>query len=217
MTGKAKNTTKFGTLSEGVEAQLKRRAIAQLVDLGFKKGQVSRAFAGDVDSARELSLALLKKNGPKSTAVLRFSAGAMIVAFYRQRKRAPRAVLALLFHVLKIDKFGRKETRAFDERISLGQYVVAFPNASLTSAGRYLAHVHNRPKVHVTTIQNWCREIGIEELIGRIKNEDHEAQAKEVRRQCKGTGLQAYFVGTDRKPSKRGIYGFLLAESKKRS
>jgi hypothetical protein len=153
---------------------------------------------------------LLKKSKKKKSALLGFSASAMLVALYRNNKRPPTALLNILFQQLGVDKFGQKRPIPLDEHKSLSEFVVAFPNASFTAAGKYLGYVYGRPKVHVTTIKNWCRKIGVDELIARTNNEDHAAMAKEVYRQCKGTGLQAYFPKRDGKPLNKGIYKFLL-------
>jgi len=213
MTTESTKAVMVGAHSKAVEAKNKQTAIDRLVKAGFKKKLVSDAFAGQHVSVKRLSAQLSDLVGEVSPTLLRYSVGVMVAVYYNAKKRMPVELVELIFAVLETKKFNRRKAESLEAREELALLVVAFPNASLTAAGKYLGRLFQRRKVHVETIKNWCREIGIDELLHRISNDDYEDVAILIKGKCKRRRIPLRFPIRTKKIPMRGIYAFLKSEA----
>lgn len=202
----------LGAHSKAVEEQNKQTAIDRLVKAGFKRKLVSDAFERNHASVKNLSAQLLEKADKLSPTLLRYSAAVMMVAYHNEAMRMPVDLVKLVFAALKTEKFNQRKTKSLDEKKELVRFIVAYPNASLTTAGRYLGKHFGRPKVHVETIKNWCRAVGIDEILDRIVSDDYMKTAISVRKNYIRKRMRLGLSNRDKKPSKRGIYAFLQNE-----
>jgi hypothetical protein len=210
---KSAKVVKLGPHSKAVEVQNKRLAINRLVEIGFKVKLVSDAFEGEYTSVKGLSVQLLEAVGEASPTLLRYSVGVMVAACYNAKKSMPAELVKLIFSVLETEKFNRRKAESLEARKELALLVVAFPNASLTAAGKYLGRLFQRKKVHVETIKNWCREIGIDELLHRVSNDHYEDVAILIKAKCKRRRIPLHLPSRAKKIPMRGIYAFLKSEA----
>ncbi len=216
-----------GEHAEAIEEKNKSAAITQLAAFGFSKKLISAAFEGDLASIETLSSKLRSRARSRTMrprpTLLKFSASAMMAACYEQKDPMPESLVLFILFVLGAKDFNRKVTGSYGARKDLIRFIVAFPNASLTTVGKYLGGLSHAPKVHVETIKSWCCKEGISEILRSIREDYDPASAREIRAQCgDDLDISDRFLKRDTKLPSRGVLKFLrgageLPNSKKRS